>query len=114
VTVFTSIRERWTRAQRAGEQKASADAGAAHKRYVAQINDLRELPDDELIAKIGPRNTFTAPHAEMEMQRRLKDAIEANTREGAAGRRAANRIGWILIVLTLVLVALTVVLIKHG
>jgi hypothetical protein len=112
--VFSGIKTWWANAQRVGEQKAAAAADAAHKRAIAGINSLRDLPDDELISKVGPRNTFSYPHEEMEMQRRLKDAIEANTREGAAGRRAANRIGWILIALTLALVALTIVLIMNG
>jgi hypothetical protein len=80
------IREWWSSAQRAGEQKAAAEAAAAHERVIAGISSLRDLPDDELIAKVGPRNTFTPPHEEMEMQRRLKDAIpdpDRREQEGA-------------------------------
>jgi hypothetical protein len=46
----------------------------------------------------------------MEMQRRLKVAIERLTGETVAARKSANRAALAVIVLTAVLVALTVVL----
>jgi len=46
----------------------------------------------------------------MEMQRRLKVAIEALTAETVLGRKAANRAAVLIVGLTAVLVALTVVL----
>lgn len=46
----------------------------------------------------------------MEMQRRLKVAIEALTVETVLGRKAANRAAVLIVGLTAVLVALTVVL----
>jgi hypothetical protein len=119
--VFNGIKTRWGNAQRIGEQKAAATVDAAHKRQIANVNSLRELPDDELIAQIGPRNSFTFPHGEMELQRRLKDAIEMLTGELVAFREAADRAAeksekadgrlerltrW-LIGLTVVLIALT-------
>jgi hypothetical protein len=112
--VFNSIKAWWANAQRATEQKGALAAEAAQRRSVAHVNRLRTLTDDELITDAPNRTSLSRADHEMEMQRRLKDAIEANTREGAAGRRAANRIGWILVALTLVLVALTVVLIMNG
>lgn len=108
------IREWWSSAQRAGEQKAAAEAAAAHERVIAGISSLRDLPDDELIAKVGPRNTFTPPHEEMEMQRRLKDAILTQIAES---RKARIWGAWgtaVMALLAIVGIALTVVLIKHG
>jgi hypothetical protein len=49
-----SIREWWSNAQRADVQKVAVEADAAHKRIIAGISSLRDLPDDELIAKVGP------------------------------------------------------------
>ena len=109
-----SIREWWSNAQRVGAQKAAAEAGAAHKRVIAGISSLRDLPDDELIAKVGPRNTFTSPHEEMEMQRRLKDAILAQIAESRRGRIWGAWGTAVMALLAIVGIALTVVLIKHG
>ena len=109
-----SIREWWSNAQRAGAQKAAAEADRAHKRVIAGISSLRDLPDDELIAKAGPRNTFTSPHEEMEMQRRLKDAILAQIAESRRGRIWGAWGTAVMVLLAIVGIALTVVLIKHG
>ena len=46
----------------------------------------------------------------MEMSRRLKVAIIDLTRETVAARKSSERVGYLLIVLTVVLVALTIVL----
>lgn len=109
-----SIREWWSNAQRVGAQKAAAEAAATHKRVIAGISSLRDLPDDELIAKVGPRNSFTFPHEEMEMQRRLKDAILAQIAESRKGRIWGAWSTTVMALLAIVGIALTVVLIKHG
>jgi hypothetical protein len=119
--VHDGIKTWWENAQRNGEQRAAASADAAHTQQIAHLNSLRELPDDELITRIGPQNSFTPPHGEMELQRRLKDAIETLTGELVAFREASDRAAdkseraderlerltrW-LIGLTVVLIALT-------
>ena len=72
------------------------------------------LSDEELIARVPG---FPGPGYQMEVRRRLKDAITDLTREtvaaGKSSDRAAHRLVWltvVLVVLTAVLVALTVVL----
>jgi methyl coenzyme M reductase gamma subunit len=109
-----SFREWWSNAQRVGAQKAVAEADAAHKRVTAGVRSLRDLSDDELIAKVGPRNTFTSPVEEMEMQRRLKDAVLAQIAESRRGRIWGAWGTVVMALLAIVGIALTVVLIKHG
>ena len=46
-----SFREWWMSASRASEQKAARAADAAHQKAVANVNHLRALTDDELIAR---------------------------------------------------------------
>lgn len=76
------------------------------------------LSDEELIARAPG---FPGPGYQMEMERRLKDAITDLTRETVAARkssdRTARRLVWltvVLVVLTAALVALTVVLAVRG
>lgn len=89
-----------------GKQQAPGAQVAAPCRTVAQ--DLAALSDEELITTAG--TTLSQPYNEMEMQRRLKVAIEGLTDESVRARRSAFWIGVILVALTVALVALTVVL----
>jgi hypothetical protein len=75
-----------------------------------RLEGLAGLSDEELIAAAEARTSLSHPYREMEMQRRLKAAIEDLTAESARARRSAFWIGAILVALTMVLVALTVVL----
>ena len=79
-----------------------------------QITGLQALSDEDLIAAAEARTSLSHPDAEMEMQRRLKVAIQELTREAGRARRSANWIGVFLIMLTVVLVVLTVVLAAGG
>jgi hypothetical protein len=109
-----SIREWWADAQRAGEQKAARAAEDARRRAVAHVNSLQALTDDELIASAPPKSSLSTPDHEMEMQRRLKDAILAQTAESRRGRIWGAWGAAAIAALTVVLIVLTVVLIKHG
>lgn len=71
------------------------------------VRKLSDVPDDELIAT---DTSIPSAQHQMEMQRRLKVAIERLTGETVAARKSANRAALAVIVLTAVLVALTVVL----
>jgi hypothetical protein len=95
---------------RDGARVVRAEQQAAGERLNARIHGLAELSDEDLIAKTPARTPVTFPFHEMEMQRRLKVAIQEQTAESVRARRAANRIGIALVALTIVLVALTVVL----
>ena len=65
------------------------------------------LSDEELIARAPG---FPGPGYQMEMERRLKDAITDLTRETVAARkssdRAANRLVWLTVVLVVLTAAL--------
>ncbi len=71
------------------------------------VRDLSNLSDVELIAT-DP--SIPGAKHQMEMQRRLKVAIEALTAETVLGRKVATWLAVIIAALTAVLVALTVVL----
>ena len=75
------------------------------------VRRLSDLTDEELIAT-DP--TIPGARHQMEMQRRLKVAIQDLTAETVSARRSANRGAVILVVLTAALVALTVVLALKG
>jgi hypothetical protein len=61
----------------------TAEAAAARRRRVSRVRSFRELSDDELTGQAQSRTSLSGPHHEMEMQRRLKDSIEALTAETA-------------------------------
>jgi hypothetical protein len=109
-----SIREWWADAQRAGEQKAARAAEDARRRAVAHVNRLQALTDDELIASAPAKTSLSTPDHEMEMQRRLKDAILAQIAESRRGRIWGAWGTAVMALLAIVGIALTVVLIKHG
>ncbi len=71
------------------------------------VRKLSDLSDEELIAT---DSSIPSVRNRMEMQRRLKVAIEALTAETILGRKVATWLAAIIAVLTAVLVALTVVL----
>jgi hypothetical protein len=104
-----TIRERWKARGRAIAEKNARDRAAAIRRGVSAVRGLRELTDDELIAQAAPPR-LSPPRHEMEMQRRLKDSIEALTTETAKARWWAFWGSVVIGALTVVLVALTVVL----
>lgn len=105
-----TVREWWDARVRAGEQKVARDAEVGHERRVSRIRGLQELTDDELIATSPARSSLSYAHNEMEMQRRLKDSIDALTKETAKARWWAFGGSVAIGVLTLVLVALTIIL----
>ncbi len=75
--------------------------------HVDGVRQLADVSDEELIAT---DHSIPSARNQMEMQRRLKVAIEALTAETVLGRKAANRAAVMIVALTAVLVALTVVL----
>jgi hypothetical protein len=101
-------------ASRANEQKAARAADAADQKTIANVYHLRALTDDELIAGAQARTSLSHPYHEMEMQRRLKDAILAQTAETTRGRIWGAWGTAVIAVLTIVVIVLTVVLVKHG
>jgi hypothetical protein len=96
----------WHAPSRKSEQRRQA-WGTQRRRG---LDGLAGLSDEELIAAAEARTSLSHPYHEMEMQRRLKAAIENLITESARARRSAFGIGVILVVLTVVLVALTIVL----
>lgn len=109
-----SLKTWWTDAIRRGEEKNSKAAEAAREAKVRTIVRLEDLTDRELIAAAPAQSSLSFPHHQMEMQRRLKDAIEAQTAESRKSRIWSAWGTAVLAVLTVVLVILTVVLIRHG
>jgi hypothetical protein len=106
-----SIRDKWNNAVRLGEEKSARAARASQQKAVTTVHGLQGMTDEELIAAAPPRNSLSSrSDHEMEMQRRLKDSINALTEE-------ARRTRWwgfwgtvALGVLTTALIALTIVL----
>ena len=115
-----------SRAERQAEEIRNRQAQQA-----AEIRELARLSDDELIAQTPVQTSFSRPLPQVEMSRRLKNAVEALTAElvmfressdsaarqsdAAAGKLA--RLTWVLIVLTVAVTGLTaalVVLTVHG
>jgi hypothetical protein len=109
-----SLREWWDNAGRVTEQKAARASEVARQRAAAEINRLRALSDDELIADSPARTSLSRADHEMEMQRRLRDAILAQIAESRKGRIWAAWGAAAIAALTVVLIVLTVVLIKRG
>lgn len=109
-----SLREWWANAGRITEQKAARAAEVARQRSAAEINRLRTLSDDELIADAPFRTGLSRADHEMEMQRRLKDAILAQVVESRKGRIWGAYGTAVIAALTIVLIVLTIVLIEHG
>ncbi|MGH3295762.1 MAG: hypothetical protein ACRDP7_28580 [Trebonia sp.] len=85
-------------------------AASARERGIAVARGLQGLSDDELISRAPARTSLSQPHHEMEMQRRLKDAIIGLTAETTKGRWWAFWGVVAVSALTLALVALTIVL----
>ena len=110
----SSVREWWSNADAAREQKAARAADIARRRGVANVNRLRALTDDELITDAPARTSLSHPDHEMEMERRLKDSIQALTAETTKARVWAAWGAAVIAVLTFVVIVLTVVLIKRG
>ena len=100
----TSRVQSWLRARRAKNEQWRRDV---HAMDVNGVRQMANLSDAELIA-----TDLSIPSArnQMEMQRRLKVAIEALTAETVLARKVATWIAAIIAALTAVLVALTVVL----
>jgi hypothetical protein len=94
--------------ERARKNRQAAEARQAGHR--AHLKGIAALSDDDLIAGTEAQVSFATPYHQMEMQRRLKDSIDALAAES---RRARWWGFWGTVaigVLTAVLIALTVVL----
>jgi hypothetical protein len=72
------------------------------------------MTDEELISAAEARTSLSHPYHEMEMQRRLKDSIDALALETRRARWWAFWGTVAIVLLTAVLIALTVVLAVHG
>jgi len=103
VPVTSRIRS-WLGTQHAKNEQWRRDVKAMHLDGVRRLSDLS---DEELIAT-DP--AIPGAKHQMEMQRRLKVALQALTAETVIARKSANRGALIIVALTAVLVALTVVL----
>ena len=69
-----------------GAQRVRKEQQAVEERLDARIRGLASLSDEQLIAQAPARTPVAFPWHEMEMQRRLKDSIEALTREASRAR----------------------------
>ena len=92
---------------RAWHDKNEQFRQAVRAMNVDGVHGLSSLSDVELIAT-DP--SIPGAKHQMEMQRRLKVAIEALTAETVVGRKVATWVAVIIAALTAVLVALTIVL----
>ena len=101
---MTSRIRSWLRARHAQNEQFRQ---AVRTMNVDGVRGLSDLSDVELIAT-DP--SIPGAKHQMEMQRRLKVAIEALTAETILGRKVATWVAVIIAALTAVLVALTVVL----
>jgi hypothetical protein len=81
---------------------------------VNEVTQLQDLTDQDLIASAPAQSSLSRPYAQMEMQRRLKDSIEALTAESKKSRIWSAWGTAVIAALTTVIIVLTVVLIKHG
>ena len=91
--------------QRRQKDEQWRQAGLAQ--HLDSVNQLASLSDAELIAT---DNSIPSVTHQMEMSRRLKVALTQLTRETVAARKSSERIGVLLILLTIMIAALTVVL----
>ena len=101
---MTSRIRSWLRAQKSNNEQWRRGLEAMR---LDGVRGLSDFSDEELIAT-DP--TIPGARHQMEMQRRLKVAIQDLTAETVSARRSADRAAVILVVLTAALVALTVVL----
>lgn len=101
---LTSKIQSWLRARKAKNEQFRRDVQAMN------VDGVRQLADVSDIELIATDTSIPSARNQMEMQRRLKVAIEALTAETILGRKAANRAAVMIVGLTAVLVALTVVL----
>lgn len=88
-----TIREWWSAKGRAVEQKNARLAAVAGQQAVSAAGGLRDLSDGEFTALGEPWASLSHPDHEMEMQRRLKDSIEAPI-ESTTVRRHRSRAFW--------------------
>jgi hypothetical protein len=59
------------------EEKSARAARAARQKTVAAAHALQSMTDEELISAAEARTSLSHPYHEIEMQRRLKDSIDA-------------------------------------
>jgi hypothetical protein len=109
-----TIKEWWDAKGRALEARNAREAAAAREHGVSAARSLQALADEELIARAPARSSLSHAYHEMEMQRRLKDSIEAQPVESRKARIWAAWGTAGLAVLTVVLIWLTIVLIGKG
>jgi hypothetical protein len=101
---MTSRIQSWLRARQVKNEQWRRDVQAMN---VDGVRQLADISDEELIAT---DHSIPSARNQMEMQRRLKVAIEALTAETVLGRKVATWVAVVIAALTAVLVALTVVL----
>ena len=97
--------------------KRNQEVQARLQRRDDEVSSLSLLSDKDLIVKSAARTSMSHPDHEMEMQRRLKDAVELLTGEIITSRKSADKLAGrvvflnvLLVIMTAVLVALTIVL----
>jgi hypothetical protein len=105
-----TIRDWWDAKGRAAARKNARLAATARERGITAAQGLQNLSDEELISQSPARSSLSYAHHEMEMQRRLKDAIVGLTTETTKARWWALWGAVAISALTLVLIALTIVL----
>ena len=101
---MTSRIQSWLRARQVKNEQWRRDVQAMN---VDGVRQLADISDEELIAT---DHSIPSARNQLEMQRRLKVAIEALTAETVLGRKVATWVAVVIAALTAVLVALTVVL----
>jgi hypothetical protein len=110
----SSIRDRWNNAVRVGEEKSARAILDARQKAVYAAQGLQSVTDEELIATAPARTSLSHPDHEMEMQRRLKDSIDALTLETRRARWWALWCAVAIGALTVALIMLTVVLVGRS
>jgi hypothetical protein len=98
----------WLRERHAQNEQWRRDVHAIN------VDGVRQLADVFDVELIATDHSIPSARNQMEMQRRLKVAIEALTAETILGRKVATWLAAIIAALTAVLVALTVVLAVRG
>jgi hypothetical protein len=93
------------------ERGQRASDAQARQRLVAtqrKVGGLASLSDGELIAAAQARTSLSYPYHEMEMQRRLKDSVDALAAEMRRARWWAFWGTAVIVVLTVALIVLAV------
>jgi hypothetical protein len=78
--------------QDSGLSKAERQVQARLAQQAEEIRQLSRMSDEELIAQTPGNTSFSRPLPQMEMSRRLKDAVEALTAETIKSRESSERL----------------------